>query len=52
MIKTKELAEEIDRDWMALMIEAKKMGISKEIVREFLNQNDIREAICKNPSTT
>ncbi len=48
MIKTKELVEEIDKDWMALIIEAKKIGISKEIVREFLNQNHMQTAVRKN----
>ncbi|MFZ7945797.1 MULTISPECIES: anti-repressor SinI family protein [Bacillaceae] len=33
----------IDQEWVALILEAKKLGISIEDVREFLNQDSLGE---------
>ncbi|XJZ27886.1 anti-repressor SinI family protein [Bacillota bacterium Lsc_1132] len=52
VVKTDLLVEEIDTEWIKLMLEAKKIGITKDIVREFLNKNGIRETYIKNSSTT
>lgn len=37
MIKQKEVIEELDIEWMKLIIEALEMGMTKEEIREFLN---------------
>jgi hypothetical protein len=41
-------AEGMDAEWVALILEAKKMGLSKECVREFLFQNKVKEILVKN----
>lgn len=41
MVKTEVFVEEMDMEWLELMVEAKKIGITKELIREFLNQTDI-----------
>lgn len=48
MVKTERFIEEMDREWLELMLEAKKIGIAKETVREFLNQNDLTKILIKN----
>jgi DNA-binding transcriptional MerR regulator len=35
--------EGIDAEWVALILEAKELGLSMETVREFLLQSQIRE---------
>lgn len=35
--------EGIDAEWVALILEAKELGLSMETVREFLQQSQIRE---------
>jgi DNA-binding transcriptional MerR regulator len=35
--------EGIDAEWVALILEAKELGLSMETVREFLHQSQIRE---------
>lgn len=42
------LIEGLDSEWLALIIEAKELGLSKEFVREFLQQNEVREVLIKN----
>lgn len=41
------MAEEMDVEWMELILEAKKIGMTTEMVREFLNQSDIGDAFIK-----
>ncbi|MCM3667182.1 anti-repressor SinI family protein [Mesobacillus subterraneus] len=36
MIKEKAIFEELDTEWMQLIMEALEMGINKEEIREFL----------------
>lgn len=31
--------EGLDEEWMSLILEAKRMGIEMELIREFLNQD-------------
>jgi hypothetical protein len=40
--------ESLDPEWLALIIEAKNIGISKEAVRNFLNQTDVKELVIEN----
>ncbi|MGX2961403.1 anti-repressor SinI family protein [Peribacillus sp. JNUCC 23] len=34
-----KLDEEIDQEWLVLMVEAKKMGLSIQEVRKFITKN-------------
>ncbi|WP_226086926.1 anti-repressor SinI family protein [Mesobacillus sp. S13] len=38
MIKEQVVFEELDTEWMHLIMEALEMGINKEEIREFLTQ--------------
>jgi hypothetical protein len=48
MITMNKAVESLDPEWLALIIEAKNIGISKEAVRNFLNQTDVKEMIIEN----
>ncbi|WP_141430592.1 anti-repressor SinI family protein [Bacillus sp. 03113] len=39
MVKTKNLLDGLDEEWIQLIIEAKKIGIEKEEIRHFLNKD-------------
>lgn len=43
MVISKSKMDGMDAEWFALILEAKKMGLSMEAVREFLNQNETSE---------
>jgi hypothetical protein len=36
---------DLDLEWLSLIIEAKELGISKESVRNFLNQREVSESL-------
>jgi hypothetical protein len=38
----------MDAEWLALILEAKELGISKETILNFLHQDEVREAVLKN----
>lgn len=38
----------MDAEWLALILEAKELGISKETILNFLHQNEVREVVLKN----
>ncbi|MDQ1004903.1 hypothetical protein QFZ28_005443 [Neobacillus niacini] len=38
----------IDAEWLALILEAKEAGISKETILNFLHQNEVKEVVLKN----
>lgn len=38
----------IDAEWMALILEAKELGLSKETILDFLHQNEVKEVLIKN----
>jgi Anti-repressor SinI len=38
----------MDAEWLALILEAKELGISKETILNFLHQNEVGEAVLKN----
>jgi antagonist of SinR len=43
MFETRDiLVEELDYEWMMLILEAKKLGIQKDEIRKFLGENEIR----------
>lgn len=43
MIETSEVTlEELDYEWMMLILEAKKLGLEKDEIRRFLGENVIR----------
>ncbi len=43
MLETSEVTvEELDYEWMMLIIEAKKLGLEKEEIRRFLDETEIR----------
>lgn len=39
MIKEQVVFEQLDAEWMQLIMEALEMGINKEEIREFLSQS-------------
>jgi hypothetical protein len=38
----------MDAEWLALIVEAKELGISKESILNFLHQNEVKEVVLKN----
>ncbi|MDQ0155559.1 antagonist of SinR [Robertmurraya andreesenii] len=44
MIEAKGCVEGLDTEWVKLILEAKRLGISKEEIREFLNSNSYKQA--------
>lgn len=40
--------EGMDLEWKVLILEAKKLGISKEMVRDFLYQNGVKKYLIEN----
>jgi len=48
MLVTERRTEVIDHEWFALILEAKKLGLSLDAVRDFLNQNEDQELKMKN----
>ncbi|MED3561819.1 MULTISPECIES: anti-repressor SinI family protein [Bacillus] len=45
MVNTEHAVEIMDEEWMNLILEAKRLGITKETVRTFLNQSDFKEQL-------
>lgn len=43
------LVNGLDEEWLELIFEARNLGISKETVRDFLNQREVRELVMENP---
>lgn len=48
MIDTREYNSGVDLEWMQLILEAKKIGIEKEDIREFLNKYGTKELMIEN----
>ncbi|WML46457.1 anti-repressor SinI family protein [Neobacillus sp. PS3-40] len=40
--------EDMDVEWMALILEAKKLGITKETIRDFLDQKGVNNFFIEN----
>ncbi|WP_342429867.1 anti-repressor SinI family protein [Neobacillus sp. FSL H8-0543] len=47
MISVK-MIDGMDLEWVALISEAKELGLSKELVREFLHRNEVKESFVEN----
>jgi hypothetical protein len=45
VVNTSRVVEGLNLEWLALIMEAKDLGISKEAVRNFLNQREIEQQI-------
>jgi hypothetical protein len=45
---TDRMKNGMDAEWLALIVEAKELGISKESILNFLHQNEVREVVLKN----
>ncbi|MEH7492877.1 anti-repressor SinI family protein [Neobacillus niacini] len=45
---TESMKNGMDAEWLALILEAKDLGISKETILNFLHQNEAREVVLKN----
>ncbi|MFB3169402.1 anti-repressor SinI family protein [Neobacillus sp. 179-C4.2 HS] len=45
---TVSLKNGMDAEWLALILEAKELGISKEAILNFLHQNEVGEVVLKN----
>lgn len=43
-METKVIAKELDKEWMRLILEAKKQGIEKEEIRKFFYNGQGEEA--------
>jgi hypothetical protein len=48
LVNTNRVVESLDLEWLALIFEAKELGISKETVTNFLNQNETPELSMEN----
>lgn len=48
MVITDNRMNGIDAEWFALIVEAKKLGLSKETILDFLHQNEISPVLVKN----
>jgi hypothetical protein len=48
VVETERKVERMDEDWVALILEAKELGITKELVRDFLKQQDVKERLIEN----
>jgi hypothetical protein len=48
VVITNSMMNGMDAEWLALIVEAKELGLSKETILDFLNQNQLREVLIKN----
>jgi antagonist of SinR len=48
VVETERKVERMDEDWVALILEAKELGITKESVRDFLTHQDVKERLIEN----
>lgn len=42
------MADGVDTEWLALIAEAKELGLTQELVREFLHGNEVKEVLINN----
>lgn len=47
MVEIKVLTGELDKEWLELIIEAKKIGIAKEEIKEFFLKSGVNEIVLK-----
>jgi hypothetical protein len=48
VIVTESMMTGMDAEWLALIVEAKELGLSKELILDFLHQNEVKENLIKN----
>ncbi|UQD52103.1 hypothetical protein C0971_08815 [Bacillus methanolicus] len=48
MFKTKVNIKALDYEWIQLILEAKKLGIEKEKIREFLKREGLKKLVIEN----
>lgn len=48
MFKTKVNIKALDYEWIQLILEAKKLGIEKEKIREFLKREGLKKLVLEN----
>nr|WP_263323183.1 anti-repressor SinI family protein [Neobacillus sp. Marseille-Q6967] len=48
MVISENRVEGTDLEWLTLILEARELGISKETVREFLQQAEVKGVLIKN----
>jgi DNA-binding transcriptional MerR regulator len=48
-VKNRNFSKNLDNDWVRLMLEAKRMGIELDQIREFLRKENVKEFIVKKP---
>ncbi|MEH7342878.1 anti-repressor SinI family protein [Bacillus sp. JJ1532] len=48
-METKVLIDKLDKEWIHLILEAKKLGVEKEEVRDFLQKFIIKEHLTNKP---
>ncbi len=47
VVEMKVTVREMDTEWLKLIIEAKKMGLKKEEIRDFLVNSGVKEIVLK-----
>jgi hypothetical protein len=45
---TDSLMSGMDAEWLALIVEAKELGLSKEIILDFLHQKEASDVLVQN----
>jgi hypothetical protein len=48
MLTEEIMADGVDTEWLALIVEAKELGLTRELVREFLQRNEVKEVLVNN----
>ncbi|WP_082677282.1 anti-repressor SinI family protein [Bacillus sp. FJAT-29937] len=48
-METKAFIDRLDQEWIQLILEAKKLGVEKEEVREFLQKYILNEPLTNKP---
>lgn len=48
MLIEETMADGLDTEWLALILEAKELGLTPEFVREFLHRNEVKEVLINN----
>lgn len=48
-METKIVMDKLDNEWIQLILEAKRLGVEKEEVRDFLQSNTLKELVGNKP---
>lgn len=52
LVKTEKDLQEIEKEWVALILEAKNLGIGKETIRNFINQPNNKDFLTRSEKYT